>query len=242
MKKIYLASVWMFAISSITVISCSKDDEMSDFCSLDTEFQTPTTRSSQMDFEGANNPYLQTVRANQEYTHQANCCGLTTLVDAWINSKGNDYFSQSGCCTAQQYYDKLVDEVRSNSDYHWTPDSASMPISTFMMLNERFPISSKKNKDGSTTNKNLFSDYITFNGASDVKCYLSDKNNRNNVKGVLLEDENGNGHMAYVSRCTSSKITFTGYDIYNENGYGGGTIGTDGSSKCGWRVKGVLLK
>lgn len=240
-KGLILASMGMLAISTITVVGCSKDEELDNFYNLDVEFRTPMTRSAQMDWEGGD-PNKQRAYENKQYTSLPNCCGLTTMVEAWIKEKGSFYFEQEYCMTAQQYYDKLVNETKSNPDYHWTPDSASMPISTLMMLNEAFPVASKKNKDGSITNKNLFSGYKTFDNASEVDDYFDSRDNRNNVRGVLLQDENGNGHVAYVSSCSNNKINFTGYDIFTGNGYNGGSIGADGSSKNGWRVVGVILK
>lgn len=180
----------------------------------------------------------------KKYNSLPNCCGINTLVDAWIKSKDSGYFEREYCpMTAQQYHDKLVNECKSNISYHWTPDSGSMNLSTLKMLNEKFPLKSHKKKDGTIETTYTFSDTREFNNPSDISVFFSDSKNRRSVTGVMLEDANGNGHIANVSSCTKNNVYFTGYDIFNDNGsYSGGEISTNGNSKDGWRIIGVLLK
>ena len=242
MKLNFITTSVLLGLCAVLVFSCSKDDEYEDFYSLDINSHTPATRSSMNDYwESGNNAYTQLINNNKEYISQANCCGLTTIVDAWMRKKKDSYFGTPNCKTAQNFYDELVLEVTNNNKYNWTPDSATMPLSTFLMLVEKFPLSTSKQKDGSITTKYIFSDNKLFEKSSDVESYLSDKANRNKVGGVILENEKGEQHIANVYECTKKQIKFSGYDIYNEQGFTGGNIGTDGSSKKGWRIIGLLL-
>lgn len=196
------------------------------------------------DLEGGGDPGKQRAYENKNYNSLPNCCGINTLVDAWISSKGSYYFEQEYCpMTAQQYYDKLINECKSDPYYNWTPDSPSMKLSTLDKLNEKFPLKSKKNKDGTIENTYTFSATKEFDNTSDVKSFFENSNNRSNVRGVILENSNGQGHIANVSNCTKNNINFTGYDIFsNDESYRGGKISTDGNSKGGWKIVGVLLK
>ena len=240
-KKLIMASIGMLAISVTTIISCGKDEVFDDSCDLDVEFRTPITKSAPSDLDINTNEYDANERRNKEYNSLPNCCGINTLVDAWIAAKGKEYFRMSECpMTAQQYYDKLINECMNDSSYHWTPESASMNLSTLKKLNEKFPL----NKD-TKTNQNIytFSDSKEFNNPLDVSDFFSDPNNRTSVRGIMLENSDGVGHIANVKSCTKKTINFTGYDIFLDNGsYRGGSISTDGSSKGGWRIVGVLLK
>ena len=240
-KKLIMASIGMLAISVTTIISCGKDEDFDESCDLDVEFRTPITKSAPIDLEISTNDYDDRERENKKYNPLPNCCGINTLVDAWIASKRPYYFQQPSCpMTAQQYYDKLINECKNDTSYHWTPDSASIKLSTLKKLNEKFPL----NKDTKTNqNTYTFSDSKEFNNPSEVSDFFSDSKNRNSVRGVMLEDANGVGHIANVKNCTNKNVNFTGYDIFVDNGsYDGGKISTDGSSKGGWRIVGVLLK
>lgn len=244
-SKLILASIGVIAFGSISVVSCSKDDELEDLSyNLDVSNRAPLTRSSMIDMEGGGDPGRQRAYNNKKYNSLPNCCGINTLVDAWISSKGSYYFERVDCpMTAQQYYDKLINECKSDTSYHWTPDSASMKLSTLKMLNEKFPLKSNKKKDGTSENSYTFSDTMEFNNPSDVSNFFSDSKNRSSVRGVMLMNDNGQGHIANVSSCTKNNVNFSGYDIFNDNGsYSGGRISTDGNSQDGWRIVGVLLK
>lgn len=242
-KKLIIASIGMLAISVTTIISCGKDEDFDESCDLDVEFRTPITKSAPIDFEGGGDQNRQREEENKAYTSLPNCCGINTLVDAWIASKTHYYFQQPSCpMNAQQYYDKLINECKKDTSYHWTPDSASMNLSTLKKLNEKFPLNSNKN-NGSNQNTYTFSDTKEFNNPSEVSDFFSDSKNRASVRGVMLENANGVGHIANVDNCTNKNVSFTGYDIFVDNGsYDGGKISTDGSSKGGWKIVGVLLK
>lgn len=235
-SKLYFVLLFLLVV----IVACDKSEEQEDLYRLDVDFRTPTAKSSQVEI--TDNPYEQKIQEHSRYTSLPNCCGLNTMVDAWIHEKGRGYFAQDNCMTAQQYYDKLVNETQKNSAYHWTPDSTSMSMKTLMMLNENFPLSTSKNKYGSTTKKTLFSEYKAMDNASEVSEYLRSKENQRTVGGVVLQDENGNGHVAFVSGFYKDTMSFTGYDIFNGNGYTGGKMQIDGSSKKGWRIVGVILK
>lgn len=64
-QRIIIASLGMLAISAITFVSCSKDDELDGFNSLDISDRTPTTRSSMSDFEPARQPSPYEVPQNE---------------------------------------------------------------------------------------------------------------------------------------------------------------------------------
>ena len=144
-KKLIMASIGMLAISVTTIISCGKDEDFDESCDLDVEFRIPITKSAPIDLEISTNEYDANEKRNKEYNSLPNCCGINTLVDAWIAAKGREYFRMSECpMTAQQYYDKLINECKNDTSYHWTPDSASMNLSTLKKLNEKFPLNSNK--------------------------------------------------------------------------------------------------
>jgi hypothetical protein len=239
-KFIYLASLLGLCVFT----GCEQEDDDESFNNLDVSSIAPLTRSSMADLEGGGDPGKQRGYENKKYNSLPNCCGINTLVDAWIKSKDSGYFEREYCpMTAQQYYDKLVNECKNDISYHWTPDSASMKLSTLEMLNEKFPLKSHKKKDGTIETTYTFSDTREFNNPSDISVFFSDSKNRRSVTGVMLEDANGNGHIANVSSCTKSNVYFTGYDIFNDDGsFSGGNISTDGNGKDGWRIIGVLLK
>jgi len=85
-SKLILASIGVIAFGSISVVSCSKDDEMDDFnYNLDVSCMTPKTRSSLADYEpgasqtlGGDNvsPYVVPVKPNE--------CGLWALLSVAI--------------------------------------------------------------------------------------------------------------------------------------------------------------
>lgn len=119
-----------------------------------------------------------------------------------------------------------------------------MSISTLMKLNDRFPIGTTKNSDGTTTTKKLFSGYETFSSANEANAFFCDDNNCKSINGILLEDENGNGHMAYVKSYSKGQINFTGYSIFDtqKTSYDGGKIKPNGNFQNGWKIVGVIFK
>ena len=244
MKKKFIYLVSLLGLCVLSFTGCDQEDGDESFNYLDVSSIAPLTRSSAADLEGGGDPGKQRAYENKNYNSLPNCCGINTMVDAWIKSKSPYYFEQASCpMTAQQYYDKLVNECINDISYHWTPDSASMKLSTLRRLNEKFPLKSNKKKDGTTEITYTFSDTKEFNNPSDINAFFNDSQNRNSVTGIILEDANGNGHIANVSSCTKSNVFFTGYDIFNDDGsFSGGNISTDGNGKDGWRIIGVLLK
>lgn len=107
-KRILFPSLAMLAIATITVVGCSKDDKYDEFdTNLSINYNTLTTRSVAEDvFIGDTETIKrQYYNANTRYNKVQAGCGITMLVDIWINEKGRSYFEvpPSDCPkTAQQ--------------------------------------------------------------------------------------------------------------------------------------------
>ena len=92
--------------------------------------------------------------------------------------------------------------------------------------------------------KKLFSGYETFSSANEANAFFGDDNNCKPINDILLEDENGNGHMAYVKSYSKGQINFTGYSIFDtqKTSYDGGKIKPNGNFQNGWKIVGVIFK
>lgn len=127
-QSVIFASVGMLVISAITVVGCSKDEELDDFYSLDISSRTPITRSAQAGWEtetSQKSPY--TVPQNE------NECMLYALISiasskhipiTYVKSDGKGGYEQKtgiigeNGFTAEAAYNGVKRLATSRS---WTP-------------------------------------------------------------------------------------------------------------------------
>lgn len=239
-NKLLILSTGFALFGAFTFVSCSQEEDYMFDSNLSINSQVPKTRS------GADQ-YFETEGANMAYEKLENGCGLTMMVEAWIASRPKGYFNDvnftyNGKTTAQEYQDKLIREMLKDPSYGWTLDSKTMSISTLMMLSERFPNGQKK-VNGVYVPNTLFSGYDRFSSENDTNNFFKNNDNRERVNGILLEDKNGNSHMAFVKNCSQNTLEFTGYSIMDSSGsYDGGCMRPNGSYQNGWKIVGVTYK
>lgn len=232
----------MLTIATVTVIGCSKDDELDEFdTNLDISHNTPTTRSVAEDvFIGDSETIKrQYYKANTSYTKLPSGCGITMLVDIWIRDKGRSYFEvpPSDCPkTAQQYADELLESF--GEDYN---NSTGINPSNIVEVAN----------GGNSTESYSYKD---FTSEIDKSTFFAESTNRKKVCGITLYNETtGQGHSAATSSVNSGSVSFTGFDIFNpdKNRYGTWSIPVsgmktvnkqDGINGGSWRITGVYLR
>lgn len=244
-NKLTIFSVGLAICGTITFVSCSQENDFLLDTNLDIDSQVPMARSAGEQIVITGNTEVE--KKNKSYTKHPNACGVTTMVDAWINHKGSGYFQNPNLAddgmTAEKYQDRLINEMVNDPSYGWTPESTSMTITTLMKLNDRFPVGTTKDSEGRKVPKKLFSGYKTFSSPIDANNFFDTESNCKSINGVMLEDENGNGHMAFVRSYSRGKLEFTGYSIFDKNGgYSGGSLKANGDFQNGWKIAGVILK
>lgn len=238
MKKFFVLFTCVLVVSVIFVVSCNKDDEPGDFYDLNVSSHTAVTRSSASD--GTEDNMNNVARVNMSFIPHNNACNVTALVYAWMDYKRMSYFADSDCeMNAQQYYDKLIaDILKGHSKYYWTPDSPSMKMSTFLDIAKDFPIGDKNNSF----------ECIDFETSSTTATeYFNDRENRKKVVAIILRHSNypqEKDHLAYVTSCNKSTVSFQGFDIFNPTLK---TLKNDlkidvGKTKKNWRISGVVQR
>lgn len=231
----------MLAIASVTVVGCSKDDEIDEFgANLDINYNTLTTRSVAEDGYTGDSESIkrQYYNANTHYNKVQAGCGITMLVDIWIRDMGREYFEvpPSKCPkTAQQYADELLASFGDNYN-----DSTGINPSDILNVangaNPTVPLSDK-----------------TFTSSSDKSAFFAVSDNRKKVCGITLYNATtGEGHSAATTYVSGSSVFFSGFDIFNpdKNRYGTYSIPVSGTKKVNkkngsdggaWEIKGVYL-
>ena len=109
MKKSIFASMGMLAISAITVISCSKDEEFDDQYNLSVEFRTPKTRSSSngVETESSGNGY-------QKVPTYENECMLWSILSIAVNKGATLTFADFNGSTT---YKKIGNHYSASTAY-----------------------------------------------------------------------------------------------------------------------------
>lgn len=144
MKKMLIwVSMGILAISVITAVGCSKDEEVDDFYNLDVEFRIPMTRSAQMDWEdggasqtigGSNIPYNTVPTYDNECMLWAIVNIALTKGQGTVTIKGdngeNKKMKISTSYTASNYYD-YVKGIAIGQDYSVLGDNGESVNKTY---------------------------------------------------------------------------------------------------------------
>ena len=161
--------------------------------------------------------------------------------------KRGAYFSEANCeKNAEAFYNEMKNYLIAHPELNWSPDSASMPISTFYALvnTPQFYVNGKP----------MYGEKKEFDSLSKVQEYLNNSENRKKVKAVLLRNSQGKEHMAHVNKVTANEIKYDGYNEIYGNYNGGSTfynsvLDKDGNPKNGkdcnqqyYTIIGVILE
>src|SRR5574344_194805 len=240
-KKFLFPLLAVLAITTLTVVGCSKDDDLDEFdTNLDIDYNTRATRSVAEDvFVG--DPSQQRAnyyRYNTQYDKVQAGCAITMLVDIWIKDKGRAYFEVPPTECPQNAQQKANELLMSFSDSY--DEETGIPTSAIVN------VANGGNSDGSFSSK-------IFSSEGEKVDFFSKVSNRQKIRGIQLQNEKTHeAHSAAASSVTSTSVYFTGFDIFNpdKNRYGSYTMpvsGTkqakhkDGSDAGSWRITGVYL-
>lgn len=232
MKK-YLLPICLLGLGSINFISCYQDDEeeLFNYEDLSISRHTTLTRSGMNEYQYFNSKEDYYYAINTQYPKEENCCYLTVIVERWIASKKRSHFATEFCTfTATDYYNQIKKKF-SESNPDWKAGSA--------VNGEDFMAVAKEITGGTGNNTtNLFSDLVIFsNIGTSASAYLSNNDNCKKVTAICVEKVGEPGHIAYVTKCDATKVTFSGYDFLGNNKY---KMNVNG--ELGWSIVGVILK
>lgn len=219
-RKITNLPPYLIIVCVLTYTSCVKDDIYLGSDDLSISSHTPITRSV---IEG-DQDYIQdesdVIRKNKQYNAYDNTCALVAIMEDWIAQKNSSYFGSNYPETAQQHYDKLVENFK-NMYPDWTIGN-SITSGQFISFAG-----------------NMYETPKYFSTGTDIETYFSLDSNCSNIALVLLRrkkmDRSTEEHYAYVKRTYEKYLVVAGETICKGN-----KIYYNGES--GWDIIAVVNK
>lgn len=204
----------LFVTTTIILLaSCSQDDD-----NYDSDMYTLAELGTRLGDPTEGGDLFNLYEKNTHIPGDRDCCGLYALTARYIDMNGRAAFDGTSIYpakNAEKFYYEIKSYVMSHPELQWTPDSSAMPLTTIMALAKKFKV------DG----KPLFGELKLLSSLEEVQEYLSEKNNRNKVKAVVMRErkDGGKEHIAFVTSVDKNSIAFKGYNYVIDN-YDGGKV------------------
>lgn len=150
-------------------------------------------------------------------TDEENACGKYALtaryMTMWEENYGMDaFYKDQDPKTATGIYNDFTSYLDSHPELKMNKDG-SMPMDTYMALGQAFQVGGKS----------LVGDRVMFDDNNTPQDYLNDPENRNNVASVIMQDPDGNTHIANIKSADGYRLNYQGYNGKSER-YSGGAV------------------